>query len=497
MALGISVISFFLLCFIVVEGREIPRLNQPRDTTKAANDDLPGSSNPIDVLSVERVTSADSSQNTFTLRFTKNIQDLRLEVYDFHQPLPQRGTEGQEAGGVTTFTFTLNITAHYHAVIQASAQDRSASQMLVVQNYAGDPVRQDAIHTVDFDVLPRGQIVYTPGENAQFKVLLTAYTGRVREWSDYPDVDFHVLDITDQLFRNIYDFDSIAEKTQRVTPDGYNETTVIVKTAEKPVTGMFDVRYAAEGEEGDLVTEYIVTKSRVLKPSVLADIFPPGYVGFIQKEPQQCRIGQECISSCVAVGNSVSDIRVEEIGEAMMNPVPSARQIADHFPYTRHLIWEADATDASFAGQTKRFRCQAKDANYDHWASLEIDISYVQDAVIDEERSNVTLETEGNMTKATLTCAVHGGYPTPNMTFNLEYEYAHYYGSSPDEIITQAENEFLMLKVVTFDPEEGHGGYYHTPTGKLVSATCETYQSGMFSYSTYSLPFHDFTVRDD
>ncbi|KAK3773286.1 hypothetical protein RRG08_053670 [Elysia crispata] len=478
-----------VFCVVVVECRHTRLLRHARDVPQDAVN-LPPTGNLIEFLSVEKSLTVEN-KNTFRLRFRKNRQELKLEYFDFITPLPKSGSEGQEEDNISTFTFSAEVVKHSDAVFSVSTLDKSARIMFILRNSNGGAARQDAIQMPEFVVLPAGDIIYQPNHDAQFKVYVTKGTETSDQWPDPLHVYFHVLDATIGEFKSVYDFDSLAEATRRELAGGINETTVTVKTSEHQITGLMDVHYSSRGEPGDLVAEIVVSKGVVLRPSVLPNAFPDGYVGFVPKEQEYCEVGADCIVSCVAVGNSVSSIYVYEIidGDSQVQ-VTNTTESVDHYPYSLQVTWDLSSTDQSLAGEVRRFHCQAEDAEHHTDASLVTAVEYRLVVVIDEDRSNVALQANGNITDAVLTCAV-SGYPRPNMTFNLEYEYAHFSGVAPDEIITEGKNEFLMLKEVTFHPDESHGGYFHTPTGDLRSATCETFQPGTYTSSSYQLPFEN------
>ena len=103
----------------------------------------------------------------------------------------------------------------------------------------------------------------------------------------------------------------------------------------------------------------------------------------------------------------------------------------------------------------------------------------------------------GNQTEAVLTCAVHG-FPAPNVTFYLEYEYGYSHGVSPDIVITEGHDELVVSKVVVFALDERQVYFSDDFKGKLLSAVCEADQSPTLGFVgshfvSYDLPFHDVT----
>ncbi|RUS86444.1 hypothetical protein EGW08_005822, partial [Elysia chlorotica] len=451
---------------------------------------LPPTPNLIEFLSAEK-SSINETRNRFKLRFTKNVQDLKFEVFDLDSPLPQHGSETQEEGGISTFTFTTDTSDTYSRVFcVVSKPDKSSGITFLLDNSKQGATSQDHLEMPEFEIVPVGDIVYEPDTDAQFKVYVTKGSETSDDWRNPLMISFHVLDITMGEFRNIYNPDYLVDTTKRVLAGGVNETTFTVKTREHPITGLVEVNYSSRDETGALVSGVTVTRSKAFRPTVLSDIFPDGYVGFVPLERgDRCEIGKKCDLSCYAVGNSVSSMQVQEVVDGhLQGRVPNVIGPVEYNRYSSFMALDATTTDYSMAGETRTFRCLAEDGNYHTDASVDLNILYFLEATIDESRSNVRLEVNGNKTDAYLTCAVHG-YPKPNMTFNLEYEYAHFPGTAPDEIITESKHEFLMKTKVTFDPNEGHGGYHHSPTGALLSASCETFQAVTYNYNSYRLPF--------
>ncbi|RUS86443.1 hypothetical protein EGW08_005821, partial [Elysia chlorotica] len=278
-------VLFLVFGFVAVKCRDIRLFDNSRDISEGVLGLTP-TSNLIEFLSVEK-SSVDETRNRFKLRFTKNVQDLKFEVFDLDSPLPRSGSEGQEDGGVSTFTFTIGVHGVHEALCVVSTSDKRSSIMFVLDNSKGGAGRQDSIRIGEFAILPPGDIVYETDEDAQFKVFVTKGTETSDQRRHPLQVRFHVFNITSGEFKNVYDFDSVAVASRKELAGGVNETTITVKTSEHYITGMLNVVYSSRTEIGALVTQVIVSRLIVLRPSVQSNAYPDGEIGFVKKRSSE------------------------------------------------------------------------------------------------------------------------------------------------------------------------------------------------------------------
>ncbi|GFO14064.1 hypothetical protein PoB_004056900 [Plakobranchus ocellatus] len=80
-----------------------------------------------------------------------------------------------------------------------------------------------------------------------------------------------------------------APAAARGNVDGATETSVTIKTSERPVSGMMDLTYSSPRSWEGLVQEILVTRSSlVIRPSTQPGPFPVGYVGFVDHDLEYC-----------------------------------------------------------------------------------------------------------------------------------------------------------------------------------------------------------------
>ncbi|GFS01883.1 hypothetical protein ElyMa_004593000 [Elysia marginata] len=471
--------------------------------------------NCVDLISVERYPTADG--NTFTVKFTKNVQELSVRYQEEMGPAKPVDTFVEEEGGVWSVSFFSKQTGErqqspwisfrdtvdekgsflssrheLHLNLNNSVLSHSLEMMEPLPELHADPPRD---------------VVYEPGQD--FNVTVFVPLNNIPSHDFYIHESFPGINISSgkaymnmerrKIFRDLEDDSDENKKVKSLT----------VLTSSVTLSGYLSFNFGID-LEGPIVKTVQVSRIIMVRPSNQSTVLPPGFLGFFENphmglsqngnELRRCGLGVKCMAWCHAVGDPISDIQVLKIlPDGRHETVPSAT--SPDLPISgdtlQVVFWEFVAEEDDSNGLTT-FQCVATDQSRGRVVSKLVDILVMLPDGLDEDGTNVTVmddHMDPHIKHLIFNCAVYGR-PLPEVSISGGTSQIFSMDSyEPDSVIHTGRSTAVMTKNLTIDVD-----YYRRHNYRLYEDDelpyCGFFSSTRGEYITHTYDVPDFGLSE-
>ncbi|KAK3744869.1 hypothetical protein RRG08_050807 [Elysia crispata] len=416
----------------------------------------------LTLLSLEREPTPEG--NRFTVRYTKNTDDLVFIVQD-NVNTPTSPTVTEEANNVWAASFVAPIISSVSQWFIMRDSEAFFMKALRLNNSDPTPGQQSVPELPVWHFDPPSEAVYEPGEDIQVTAFIPR-NSQTGELIDNVQKMFHGVDLnTMRMYLDLNDDDAFTIGRPEKLDDRL-QVSITIHTSRRPMSGHLQLSTQVINTGGPLAKQIQVARSILVRPSGQSGPYPDDYLAFLDGLSQQtspsgnelhwCSVGFECLIFCASVGGAVSGIEVKEMkGDGSLAMVPSAEEGPNSSNTARDVYWKFLAQeDSGDSNSITTFQCKATDVTHGKVATKLVDVMAAIVGSIDPTRSNVTQQDDPmdpNLKILTFRCAIRGR-PLPEVIFQgVSSQPFDVTEDLPDEVVTTGPNEAVATRVVTVD----------------------------------------------
>ncbi|GFS10385.1 hypothetical protein ElyMa_006645100 [Elysia marginata] len=453
----------------------------------------------VNLISVEREPT--SGGNNFTVRFTKIATDQLIFRVQDNIDAPRAPSVVEEADGVWAASFVAIQRNSWSLWFVVGDTDFRHMVAISLDNSETTPVQQNITELPVIHLSSPSEAVYEPQED----IIVTAFVPRNSQTGEvisnfqkmFSGVDLNTM----KMYPNLED-DNLFTLGQPQESADKIQASMTVHTSIRPVSGYLQLSTDVYNTGGTLAQYIQVSRTILIRPSSQAGPFPSGYLtildGYVQytspngNELHRCRVGDECLYSCVSVGESVTGMSVKEVRPDGLRDVPSAAPGPAILSTSRDIYWKFQAHENSGnSNGVTTFQCEASDATQGKAVTKLVDVQVSIPGSIDPARSSVTEEDSTiypGEKSLTFHCAIRGR-PLPDVVFyGGSTGLFRLYYDSPTNVIRTGPDEAIATKSVTVSGVELAMAVQRISEGRDSSPFCSIYsdvQGNVTSYDFY------------
>ncbi|GFO12161.1 hypothetical protein PoB_003866600 [Plakobranchus ocellatus] len=347
-------------------------------------------------------SDASSEGNNFTIRFTKNIQNLSIVYEDPFFLAREPSTLFEESSGhwVTSFLFP----EERNPWVTFGNNDEFHTLVMMLINEGSEPMNQSTAACSILDTTPSNELVYDPGEDAYLPVSVGTY-----------ELASVYLSSTGPTFHEV-NYSEPTETWLVIKQDNLLTRTsdnITIDTSNHSKSGFLDLNVIAFTFGTEYITSFIQERKAIpVRPSTQNNTFPRGFVAF-RNDLLSPRVGGSCVFKCLAFGDDITRMSVKEVLEnGTLKDVPSAQTYPYKTPNSQAITWMFTPNeDTGDANGFSTFHCHANDDTYATHAAEEIRILVRVDSSLVTDKTHAEVRNDSTDPSAkivTLVCTAKG-----------------------------------------------------------------------------------------
>ena len=461
----------------------------------------------VTVISVER--SPGSVANTFTVKFTKNSEDIfcgykaesGIAIY-----LPMAVEDAQ---GIWTMNFTQAPGENVLFVVGDKVDEEGWSftstrhvTYLELDNSELSNSYQELQPLPELHVNPPRAAIYEPGRDFNVTAFVQLGDGTPHQ-PEFIYKSLSAINMSDGKFNKHM---SYTQMFHDLSDESSPNKTSAVLTSSTTVSGYL---FFTMGDqfEGPLVLSVQIDRIIEVHPSNQSTTLPPNFLDIAAvsmgrsmhgNDLQQCVVGQQCDGSYYVVGDAILEVGVVKLlPDGGREAVPSVVQPHPLNPDTYrfvHWTFQAEPDSGEEYGITT-FECWAIDVSRARKVTKQVGVQVILEDGLDEENSNVTVQDDHmhpQIKHVTLNCAVYGR-PLPHVTFSSGTSSVFSLSMDsydPDSVVMTGKTTAVATKNLTIDLD------YQRLHGFRLYEDDEMPNCGLYSVSRGEYIEHAFQIPD-
>ncbi|GFO12388.1 hypothetical protein PoB_003889300 [Plakobranchus ocellatus] len=428
--------------------------------------------------SIERAASSEG--NNFTIRFTKNIQNLSIVYEDSLLCAREPSTFFDESSGhwVTSFLFEEKRSPW----VTFGNKDEFHTLVLMLKNEGPAPMIQSSAACSILDTIPSNELVYDPGEDAYLPVSVGTYES-ASIYVSSNDATFHEVNFSDLTETwLLIKQDNLLSRTS-------NNITIDTSTHSK--SGFLDLNVAAFTSGTEYITIFIQERKTIpVRPSTQNNTFPRGFVAIRNdllspRSTFECRVGGSCVFRCLAFGDKMTRMSVEEVLEdGTLKVVTSAQTYPYKTPNSQAISWMfTPDEDSGDANGFSTFQCCASDDTLATHAAEEIRIQVKVDSSLVTDKTHAEVRNDSTDPSAkivTFVCTAKGR-PFPRVAFQ-EDSLNVFRGLQEKAIRTSGRLEISITSSISVDADSLEELKSQIQADNATGPLCEVRTRGLWHY---------------
>ncbi|GFO13119.1 hypothetical protein PoB_003962400 [Plakobranchus ocellatus] len=447
----------------------------------------------VALKSIERKVAANG-RNNFTVRFKKNIQNLKILFATFNFPPTDPDSLFEESGGVWVTSFVIQ-EPNNALVMTFADKDEFHIMDFGLTNWGSDPLFQNYVTHWYLETTPANDAVYNTDEDVKISILLRQYNSTDANASKNfkPILPYQKFFYAMKEDAGNWSFIG----PQKIVDRGpYN---LIINTSSHEVSGLLYLLVKRRIAGGSIAQIYRETKHIKVRPSTQNTTFPIGSVTagttniYSPKENNlDCRLGETCKFSCYGYAASITRMELKQIlPNGTHIAVPSAQLFPYQTSYWQYMYWlfEAQESSTDVNGMAKFMFSVYDDIHGTRDAKV---IKVWLTPIIVPEQSYVRVEDDPNnatIKEVTFVCTARGR-PLPTVVF-----FGTLFGAfrdliHADKLISTSNDVVTAETVVTVNTEILVETINTIKAGMELAPYCAAYRDGK------SVSFSDFYTYD-
>ena len=461
----------------------------------------------VSIISVER--SPGGVANTFTVKFTKNSEEIFYRYSAGPGPVTYLVNAVEDYQGIWTVNFTQPPGDDVWFAVGDKVDEEGWSftstrhmTHLRLNNSELSHSYQELQPLPELHVDPPRAAIYEPGQDFNVTAFVQLEDGAPYH-PEFIYKSLSAINMSDGQF-------TIDMSSNKMFHDLSNESspnkTSTVLTSSTTVSGYLSFGMGVQFE-GPVVFSVHINRIIEVHPSNQSTTLPPDFLGIAAvsmgrsihgNDLQQCNVGQQCDIGCFVVGDVISEVGVVKLlPDGGREAVPSVVQRDTLNPDTYrpvHWTFQAERDSGDEYGITT-FECSASDVSRVREVTKLVDVQVILKDGLDEENSNVTVQDDymdPHIKYVTLNCAVYGR-PLPDVTFSsgTSSVFSLWMNSyEPDSVVMTGKTSAVATKNMTIDLD------YLTLYNYRLHKDDEMPNCGFYSVSQGEYIEHAFQIPD-